>query len=96
MAAALLVGDAAALRVVLINVISYARVNYSYLCNMMKKRYISPNIRVKVISAEPLLGDSTETLPFNPSDGTGEALSNDGSIWDEDVPESSEKRVFEE
>ena len=53
----------------------------------MKRKYVIPDIRLKEILAEPFLGESTETLPFDPNDGTDEALSKEdkswGSVWDE-------------
>lgn len=61
----------------------------------MKKEYMNPSIRLKEIMAESFLGDSTETLPVDQDDGTEEALSKEGSIWDDyekNVPQS----IFDE
>lgn len=61
----------------------------------MKKEYMNPSIRLKEILAEPFLGDSTETMPVEQNDGTEEALSKEGSIWDDyekNVPQS----IFDE
>ena len=53
----------------------------------MKKEYVKPCIRLEEMAFEPFLGESTETLPFDPNDGTDEALSKEdkswGSVWDE-------------
>ena len=61
----------------------------------MKKEYMNPSIRLKEILAEPFLDGSTEPLPIDQNDGTEEALSKEGSIWDDyekNVPQS----IFDE
>lgn len=41
-----------------------------------------PYIRLKEISVEPFL-TNTETLPFDRDEGTFDALSKEGSMWDD-------------
>lgn len=61
----------------------------------MKRKYMMPSIRLKEILTEPFLGDSTETLDYDINDGTDEALSKEGSIWD-DYEKSVPQSIFDE
>lgn len=61
----------------------------------MKRVYVKPCIRLKEILAETFLGNSTETLPVDQNDGTDEALSKEGNIWD-DYGTSVHHGIFDE
>ena len=50
--------------------------------SLTKKKYAMPYIRLKEISVEPFL-TSTEALPFDRDEGTFDALSKEGSMWDD-------------
>ena len=63
---------------------------------LTRKTYATPNIRVKEIAAEPFMVGTTETLPFDQNDGTEEALSKEGSIWDDYVPVRGNNELFDE
>jgi hypothetical protein len=62
---------------------------------MKKRPYLAPCVRVRAIEMEPLMEGTTETLPFDQNDGTEEALSKEGSIWDDYVPRGGND-LFEE
>ena len=49
----------------------------------MKSKYITPTISIFSCVSENILDVSanTETCPFNPAEGTNEALSNGSNIW---------------
>lgn len=51
----------------------------------MKREYVKPDILQKKIALPLLEGVSTETLSFDQNDNTEEALSKDGSSWDDDA-----------
>ena len=54
---------------------------------MNKTEYMKPAIRVKVIDSSWLMETSPE-MPFNPGDGTGDALAGEGSFdADAETPE---------
>ena len=54
---------------------------------MTKRPYLAPSMRVREMEAEPLMEGSTDTLPIDEGgSGTEEALSKEGSIWDDYVP----------
>lgn len=63
---------------------------------LTRKTYATPNIRVKEIAAEPFMVGTTETLPLNQNDGTEDAFSKEGSIWDDYVPASGNNELFDE
>lgn len=63
---------------------------------LTRKTYATPNIRVKEIATEPFMVGTTETLPFDQNEGTEEALSKEGSIWDDYVPARGNNELFDE
>ncbi len=64
---------------------------------MTKRLYTTPSIRVSEMLVEPFMnGSSDETLPFDPGDGTEDALSKGNSFWDDNTTESVNNDPFEE
>lgn len=46
----------------------------------MKSEYIKPLTKIKQYEFESILAESD--VPFDPTDGTDEALGKDGNVWD--------------
>lgn len=54
---------------------------------MSKKTYTAPMLLCLHVQVARMLANSTEELPFDPHDGTGEALTKEQrsySVWDDD------------
>lgn len=54
---------------------------------MKKKAYITPSSLCMQLHVTRMLASSTEELPFDPGDGTGEALTKGQrgyNVWDDD------------
>ena len=50
---------------------------------MAKKHYIHPSVMVVSLSPIQLMAGSQTEIPFDPGDGTEEALTNENNFWDE-------------
>ena len=61
----------------------------------MKRKYVTPSISLEEIQVKSILGNSTENITYDPNDGTYEALSNEGSLWD-DYSQSNTQSILDE
>lgn len=61
----------------------------------MRKDYVTPRTRWQEITPDTFLAGSTEEFHADPNDGTEEALSKEGSIWDKAIDDQSPS-IFEE
>ncbi|MBR4389508.1 MAG: hypothetical protein IKT00_10065 [Prevotella sp.] len=58
----------------------------------VKSKYMTPAISIFLCASENLLdGSNDETLPYDPTEGTDEALSNGTNVWESETVDDKEK-----